>query len=164
MPYVATIPYADVAYGNSFFADRLRTDAWDTASDADKSKALATATRAIDNLNYAGEKHDTGWSTDGSTPNQPRQFPRGNDTVVPDAIAQACCELALAFLDDVDPNLEVENLQNSSQGIGEARVARDTSYVMEHVRLGIPSLQAYLLLKPFLRDTQNPKIQVKRGN
>lgn len=157
----STVPYADQNYGNTYFGERLRTSAWDNALLADQVKALKQATRAIDNLNFAGVKADDTW-TDG-LPNQPNQFPRGEDTLVPDAVKQACCELALAFLDDVDPNLELEALPIQSQGMGDARTMRDTSYVMEHVRLGIPSIQAYTLLLPFMRDTQHPRINVRRG-
>lgn len=138
-----TTEYADVAYGATYFAERLRTGAWDDATSADRTKALKMATQAIDSLPFAGSKADDA---------QARQFPRGADVVVPDPILKACCELALALLDDVDPNLEIENLANSRQGMSDARIERDTSYAQEHIRAGIPSIQAWMLLKPFLRD------------
>lgn len=286
MPYQATIPYADVAYATAYFADRLNTDPWDDSASNKQLAALRQATRAIDILNFAGDKHDPTWSDpppylppaptltplsggslgagnyqvalawcygtptlnvsppfatgaesllgqaanttvgaggkiqvdasnqlptgacgiavyvkppanpswflaafvasgtiaalqvssylanaqpsagDGSTipgPNQPNQFPRGDDTTVPDAVSQACCELALVLLDDVDPNIEAENLQNKVQTIGDGRTERDTSYVYDHVRAGIPSIQAWMLLKPFLRNTQNPINKIARG-
>ena len=138
-----TTPYANVAYGDAYFAERLRSTAWTDATAADKLIALKQATRAIDTLNFAGFKHDE---------LQVPQFPRGNDTVVPDAILQANCELAIALLDDVDPNLEIENLSLARQGMSDARIERDTSFAHEHIRAGIPSLQAWILLTPFLRD------------
>ena len=143
MAYVTIVPYADVTYGDAYMADRLRTDAWDDASSADKLKALKQATAAIDKLNFAGEKADA---------DQVNQFPRGDDTEVPDAIAQATCELALALLDDVDPNLEMEALGRTRQYVGDARTERDTSFAHDHIRAGIPSIQAWMLLVPFLRD------------
>lgn len=161
MAYVSVIPYADVTYADGYFGDRLGTIAWDSASSQDKLKALKQSTRAIDQLNFAGQKYDQTFT--GTDPTQPRQFPRGDDTVVPDDILRACCELALSLIDDVDPNLEIENLSLSSQGIGDARTNRDTSYVQDHVRAGIPSIQAWTLLVPYLRDTQHPRIELQRG-
>lgn len=286
MPYQQTIPYADLPYAIAYFGDRLNTDAWDGSTAQKQLAALKMSTRAIDNLNFAGGKHDDSWLvappslpaapvlTPGSggslsagnysvalslcygTPtlnvappfvsgaesllgaasnatvgaagsiqvaasiqlptgacgiaiyvkppsnpsyflaafvpsgtvnvtaltylanafasagtgqtlpcaNQPNQFPRGDDVAVPDPIAQACCELALALLDDVDPNIEIENLQNKMQSIDGGRTERDTSYVQEHVRAGIPSIQAWMLLVPFLRDTQHPRMHLERAN
>lgn len=144
MAYTPTVPYADEDYADAYFAERLRSDPYTEACTDDKVKALQMATRAIDQLNFAGDKADEA---------QLRQFPRGEDTEVPDPIMQACCELALALLDDVDPNLEVENLNRAAQGVGDARIQR-FDYAQDHVRSGIPSIQAWILLCPFLRDTR----------
>jgi hypothetical protein len=300
MAFTPTIPYADQAYANAYFANRFRSRPWTSASSGDQVAALATSTRAIDKLNFAGHKAQDGWyladpvppaptlspasggslsagayqvaiafvhgvATDNMVPPfatgaesalgpatnvvvpasgqvtisgtiivptaapasgqvaslpgvgyaiyvqapgslqwwlaafvaatgtntintvvssivqtwafpsagngqtlpcavQPNQFPRGNDTTVPDAVSQACCELALALLDDVDPNFEIENLSASNQSLGDARLSRDTSYVQEHVRAGIPSIEAWTLLLPFMRDFQHPRIEVERGS
>jgi hypothetical protein len=159
--YVSAVPYADQTYANAYFADRIGTSAWDGAVSLDQVKALRQSTRAIDRLNFAGQKHDD--TATGDVPNQLRQFPRGDDVDVPDDVMQACCELALALLDGVDPNMEIENLNNAQQGISTAKVVRDTSYVQEHVRAGIPSIQAWTLLTPYLRDVQHPRIELQRG-
>lgn len=141
-----TTPYASLSDGNTYFSERLRSEPWDDASAEDRNKALKMATRAIDKLNFAGDKADA---------TQERQFPRGDDTEIPQPIMDATCELALAFLDDVDPNLELERLSRKRQGIGDLSTERDTSYAQEHIVAGIPSIQAWTLLYPFLRD---PKI------
>lgn len=146
MTYTAIVPYADVTYGDAYHAERLNVAAWTDATVADKLKALKQATDAIDRLNFAGDKADEA---------QVRQFPRGDDTAVPDDIAKATCELARAFLDDVDPNMELENLGIVTSKLGEFQSTRDTTFAMEHVGAGIPSVQAWALLQPFLRD---PKI------
>lgn len=148
---MATTPYADEAYGVAYFSERLRTGAWDDATSDLRTRALKQATRAIDKLNFAGHKHDRTLAIDG-TPNQPNQFPRGDDTVVPDAVKQATCELALALLDDVDPNLEIENQNIASQRLGDFSINRNAGTAQEHVMAGIPSIQAWTLLQPFLRD------------
>lgn len=46
--------YATLAEANSYFADRLDIAAWTEASDENKSKALVTATRYLDELKWAG--------------------------------------------------------------------------------------------------------------
>lgn len=144
--------YADAIYADAYFATVLsrRAAPWTTASPNDRNAALIEATRAIDNLNFSGHKNDR--TATGQFPNQINQFPRGGNTIVPDEVSRACCELALQLLDDVDANFEMENLAVAQQGIGAGRVVRDTSYAQEHIRNGIPSLQAWMLLKPFLRD------------
>lgn len=137
-------PYADIAFANTYFTDRLNTTAWDNATLTNQDKALKTSTRAIDNLNFAGDKTD---------PAQENQFPRGDDALVPLPIQQACCELAYALLDGVDPNKEIESLAYQQQGLSDARLIRDTSFAQAHIRAGIPSIQAWALLHPFLRES-----------
>lgn len=148
-------PYAQPNDADAYFLERLNVAAWTNASSDDKLRALKQSTRAIDRLNFVGEKHDDA---------QSNQFPRGDDTVVPQDIVEATCELALVLLDGVDPNFEMENLQNASQGIGDAKVTRDTSYTMDHVRNGIPSIQAWMILLNYLRDFQHPRLTLDRGN
>lgn len=136
-------PYATPSYAYTYFCDRLRSDAYLNASTSDQVKALKMATSIIEELNFEGYKAD---------PDQELQFPRGNDTEVPDAIKKACCEIAIKLLDDVDPDLENENLHYIKQDIG-ARVERDTAAMApEHIREGVPSIRAWRLLKPFLVD------------
>lgn len=134
--------YGSVAEADSYFTGRLQTDAWDIANDTDRFKALSMATRAIDRLNFIGSKTD---------PAQDLQFPRG-DVTVPTDIKNACFECALAFLDGFDPNIEIENLAISSQGMAEVRNTYDRSFALEHIRMGIPSAVAWAYLKPYLRD------------
>ena len=49
---------------------------------------------------------------------QPLEFPRGEDTQVPEAIRIAEYEIAYALLDGKDPELELENLAISAMGYG----------------------------------------------
>lgn len=142
-------PYADESFASDYFSKRLRTDAWDGAPSSERVKALWQATRAIDNLNFAGHKHDRTFTN--GEPTQENQFPRGDDTTIPTKVKQACCELALAFLDDVDPNLEIENQNIEDQTMGGFSMSR-SSAAQEHVMAGIPSIQAWTLLQAFMRD------------
>lgn len=135
--------YANISYADDYFATRLFTEVWDDALDDDRTKALTMATRIIDRLNFVGEKADAA---------QEFQFPRGSDTDVPRDIKQACCEIALALLDGVDPDKEFENLFVTSNAFGGVRTSFDRPPVPGHTAAGVPSQTAWRLLFPYLRD------------
>jgi len=135
--------YCTVAEAEVYFSGRLGADAWDDAVSTDKSKALITATRMIDRLNYIGIR---------TSELQSLQFPRNDDTSIPTDIKNATCELALALLDGVDPDLEYENLSMVAQGYSNAKSTYDRSSKPEHILSGIPSFRAWTYLKPYLRD------------
>lgn len=135
--------YATRTEAQAYFDERLNVDAWDDASSADQTKALAQATKIIDQLNYRGEKYDE---------DQENQFPRGDDIEVPQDIKDACSEIALALLDGVDPELEFENLKMTSQGYANVRSTYDAIAVPEHFLAGVPSVTAWRYLKPYLKD------------
>jgi hypothetical protein len=136
-------PYVEIDEAQDYFDERLNTEAWDGATDEDKLKALKMATRKINNLNFVGVRHDL---------SQANEFPRGSDITVPDNIKFACCELALQLLDDVDPNLEVEELTVTHEGYAQARTQYDRSFTLPHIRAGIPSSEAWEYLVPYLVD------------
>lgn len=137
--------YATRAEGDTYFAGKLFADAWDNATDAEKDKSLLQATRIIDRLNFKGEKTDD---------TQELQFPRDDDTAVPDDIKDASCEIAYALLDGVDPELEFDNLNMVSQGYANVRSTYDRQAPAEHLVAGVPSVTAWRYLLPYLRDTR----------
>ena len=136
-------PYADVTYSDTYNATFIGRESWDTEPTSNKTKYLKMATRSIDRLNFAGEKASSA---------QELQFPRGADTAVPDDIQQACVELAFSLFDGVDPEIENENLRSISQGVGAARVTYSQAVFADHIAAGVPSLRAWHLLVPYLRD------------
>jgi hypothetical protein len=142
--------YADIEYADSYFMTRLNTAVWDDAVDADKTKALTMATEAIDRLNFLGCKYDA---------EQENQFPRDDDTVIPADIKKACCLIAFALLDGVDPEKEFENLFVSSNSFGGVRTTFDRPPVAAHIAAGIPSYRAWTLMFPYLRDPANLKLR-----
>lgn len=134
--------YATIAEANTYFSGRLNTDAWDSANASNRTKALTMATRAIDMLNFQGERTDDTLSS---------QFPRGGDTVVPQEIKDATCEIALALLNENNP----EDLAVDSNVLSERYSTIGVTYggqEQEAYVNGIPSVTAWRLLKPFLRD------------
>jgi len=140
-----TSAYCTKTEADTYFSGRLNTDAWDDASDADKDKVLIQATRIIDQLNFKGEKTDAA---------QELQFPRNDDTEVPDDIKCACSEIALALLDGVDPEIEADNLFMISQGYANVRSTYDRQAQAEHSVAGVPSVTAWRYLLPYLRDSR----------
>ena len=139
-------PYITEEDADAYFDERLRTSPWDdtTESSGDRLRALKEATRLIDRLNFKGDK---------TSSTQEREFPREEETTVPTDIQYACAEIALKLLDDFDPDMEVENLGIVSQGISTVKSTYDRSYVMDHLRAGIPSATAWSYLVPYLADS-----------
>lgn len=161
--------YGTLIQSDVYFSTRLHSDVWDNSSTSNKTKALYTATRIIDRLNYKGYKNsvylilEAASSYDDVTQDQRRvaeaaqalEFPRDSDLAVPEDIKMACYEIAQALLDGVDPDIELENLGTTSQSFGGARTSynRDQQPI-EHILHGIPSAYAWRILKPFLRDSR----------
>lgn len=161
--------YGTLSGAQTYFSTRLHTDAWDLASPSDKSKALYSAARIIDTLNYKGRKssvytllQSNANATDAqiraADAAQEGEFPRDADTVAPASINMAAYEISLALLDGVNPDSELENLsvvQNTYGGV-KAVYNRDQQPI-EHLLNGVPSASAWRILKPFLRDSQQLK-------
>jgi len=156
--------YGTLAAATIYFGTRLHTTAWDYASATDQQKALYMSTRYVDRLNYKGNKATvytlllanekaTAAEIRVAEASQELEFPRGTDTSVPTDIEIACYEIALALLDGVDPDIELENLGVLTYSYAGVKTAynRDQQPI-EHLIHGIPSPLAWRYLKPFLRD------------
>lgn len=141
--------YITISDADTYFATRLDTDVWDDASDDDKTAALTQATRAIDRLNYRGKKNSE---------SQDNQFPRYDDSEVPVEVEYACCELALAFLDGVDQEHEFDNLRVQAQQMDIVK-STYTDEVPIHIVAGIPSIEAWRFLLPYIRDFNSPRLR-----
>lgn len=166
--------YSTVIAATAYFADRLHETAWSASSNEDRRRALIAATRIIDTMGYKGTKASvyaavlanpdaSDAEIRAAEASQEHEFPRGADTDVPHDVLTACYEIAYALLDGVDPQMELENLGVSSQGIESVR----TSYAragkpIEHIINGVPSYTAWRYLRPFLRDGDT--INLRRVN
>lgn len=144
-----TNSYIDVSGADNYFSTRLNSDIWDDSTNTDKQKALIEATRLIDNLNFEGTKHTTA---------QTLQFPRGDDTVIPNDIKIATCELAISLLDDIDLDEEVNALRVESDGYSSVKATYNSNIASDHVRSGIVSIRAWNKLLPYLRDPRQIKL------
>jgi len=162
--------YATYAEAQAYFDERLHEVAWSEASQGDREKALIKATRIIDRLNFRGEKTPVyellqtdpeACSADIAAANatQALQFPRGGDTDVPTSIKIACYEITYALLDGIDPELELENLGVTSHGYASVRSTYNRQQnPMEHISAGVPSVEAWRYLVPFLRNPAQLRI------
>ena len=135
--------YGTLTEADTYFGQRLQTRDWDLATVTDRNKALYMATRAINRLNFAGNKSDA---------DQELEFPREDDTEVPVPIRIACYECAIAFLQGRTLDQDLKDLSLASTSFGGVRDTYFEGYVPEHIRAGIPSAEAWVHLRPFLRD------------
>lgn len=147
---VDVTPYVDVEEAQTFFDGRLNTYAWDAASDPDKLKGLKEASSRIDRLQFQGCK---------LLESQEREFPRDFQTQVPEDIKQACCLIAISLLDGVDIEIENKNLSVITQSFQGSRTTYEPSVRRDHFRHGIPSVEAWECLKPYLADGQELEIR-----
>ncbi len=137
--------YATETEGTTYMLDVLDSAAWDDAEPSLRTKALGQATRIIDKLNFIGAK---------TVVTQVNQCPRGTETTVPTDIRDASIEIAFALLDGVNPDLERENLNVVAQGLSSAKTSYTRIFAAPHIAAGVPSMVAWDLLRPFLRDGQ----------
>jgi len=137
--------YADITYADAYFLTHLWTTPWDDSIDANKTKALTMGTQIIDTLSFTGEVTST---------TQDNQFPRDDEVTVPTDIQDASCEIALALLDGIQPDKELE----AARMLRFTYDAVTTQYktdVPDHTYAGVPSVLAWRLLIPYLRDSDS---------
>jgi len=169
--------YGTVVEGDAYFAARLHESAWTGADPADRPKALLAATQIIDTLNFKGLKatvyamlqnlgvetvenaigygYLTAAQVYAAELAQPLEFPRGADTVVPEAIRRATYEIAHALLDGRDPDFEMEAIGIKSHKYANVATEYQRDHTpIEHLIHGVVSMTAWQLLKPFLRDDE----------
>jgi hypothetical protein len=149
MAYYGTLVAADL-----YFNERLHIFAWEDATEDQRERALAEASRRIDRLKFRGEKADS---------TQELEWPRANaigfeDDEIPEAVKIATYESAYALLDGVDPDQEYENLAAVAEGYSSARTTYSRTTVPEHFVAGIPSALAWRYLKPLLGNTRGIRL------
>jgi hypothetical protein len=164
----ASNSYLSLAEAQAYFAARLRSDAWEAASDADKEKALLTACRRIEAHRLRVHRRPYGYPYDlpnaldrladplaPADPDQALSFPRQRDLdrsgafAIPEQVKQAQCEEALALLSS---GAEQER-RRSLQAAGVKSFAVDglsESYETGAARQMLLSAEARMLLAPFI--------------
>ena len=129
--------YISIEEANEYFAGRLYAESWGETSDADKEKALRQATKEIDRQLLKGRK---------ATDTQELAFPRYPDTEVPEAVKEACCEIALALLER--GNSQRRKLQQ--EGVQSFTLGNMSETYAPGAGKGLLSQEARELLRPWL--------------
>lgn len=166
--------YGTLDEATEYFSHRLHETAWSASTAAKQQQALWAATQIIDTLNFKGHKATVHtllatYAAMRMKPSceqireaeatQPREFPRGADTDVPEAIRTASYDIAYDLLDGKDPEIELENLGITSQAYSSVRTTYHREQVpIEHIVNGVPNSLAWRKLRPFLRDSELIKI------
>lgn len=129
--------YCTIEEANEYFAGRLHAERWGETSDADKEKALRQATKEIDRQLLKGRK---------ATDTQELAFPRYPDTEIPEAVKEACCEIALALLER--GNSQRRKLQQ--EGVQSFTLGNMSETYAPGAGRGLISQEAKELLRPWL--------------
>ncbi len=149
--------YVDIAGADAYFAGRLYTDAWNTATPEQKEKALKQATRAIDRLPLIGRPVDLAqplafprcYLAPGAPPSERRfDLPAGwwCETEVPQAVKDATCEEALALLER--GNSERRRLQQ--EGVTSMSLGGLSESYAPGAGRGLISVEAQELMRPYI--------------
>jgi phage gp36-like protein len=134
--------YCTIEYADEYFKNRLHAERWGETSDADKEKALRQATKEIDRQLLKGRK---------ATETQELAFPRYPDTEVPEAVKEACCEIALALLER--GNSQRRKLQQ--EGVQSFTLGNMSETFTAGAGKGLLSQEAKELLRPWLLGSVN---------
>ena len=134
---MAVTAYVTVEEATAYFASRLHSEAWTSAVDAARQKALTMATRAIDRTPVKGVK---------ASYDQANQFPRYPDTEIPQAVKDACCEEALALLERGDS----QRRKLQAEGVVSMNIGGLSETYAVGSSKGLLSQEARELLRPWL--------------
>lgn len=153
MALVATVPYITEADADIHFAERTDTSVWDSALSPDKVKALKEATRIIDDLNFVGEKNDP--------VNQVREFPRNDDTAVPEEVQRATAEVAITLLAGDNLTSINNTIGKTAESVGDASVSYDKGARQRLLatNMGLVSAEAARLLREWIIDPREVQLE-----
>ncbi|MFH0814312.1 MAG: DnaT-like ssDNA-binding protein [Pseudomonadota bacterium] len=148
--------YGTLEKANIYFDDIGLSDTWDLYTDTQKNRALARATKQVDNLHYAGEKYEY---------TQARKFPRSLDcyrgqiyldvdtdgnVITPIPVEEATYIQAKFLLDYADDAaINALNAGITSQSIGSTSESYDKAMLPIDVKSGL-CRESLELLKPYL--------------
>ena len=160
--------YGTVNESLEFFDCRLHADSWENSPASDREKALKQASHMLDRLSWTGERNTSyvvrqaqiaasGCVTDeqaildaGLT--QQHAFPRGSDTVIPQALKEATFLIGYELLiNGADVNADFNTLNIEAEGHSSVRVNYQRDRMLPHIVAGIPSFEAWQLIHPYLQ-------------
>ena len=150
--------YGSVTDANIYFANRLKSDVWEEATEKDRSLALLEATQRIENLRFDGQK-----AVSTQTLSFPRKYVTQDNVVSPTYITQtsipaniikACYEEAISVLSDDDQQLAFNNLNRKRSQVGSVEAEYFDMGQQAHILAGILSIRAWRLLLPYIKDSR----------
>lgn len=151
MQVVGFVPiFGSVEGADRYWSEQLSGQLWEIQSLDTKTKALITATRAINRLRFAGSK---------SVETQPLEYPRNGEATLPDVLQQATYEEAMELLKGVDPSTEAGNIWVTRRAFGQVRTDYDFHTAPIHVVHGIASFKAWQLLSPLLSPATGVRLR-----
>lgn len=151
MEVVGFVPiFGSIEGADRYWSEQLNGQFWEVQSLDQKTRALITATRAINRLRFAGSK---------SVETQPLEYPRNGDATLPDELQQATYEEAVELLKGVDPTTEAGNIWVISRVFGKVRTDYDFRTAPIHVVHGIASFKAWQLLSPLLSPATGVRLR-----
>lgn len=89
---VGTNSYVSLEDADLYFGSRIFSEAWADLSDDDKILFLISAVKYLD--------HGFVWVGDKTLPDQPLEWPRLGEELVPTVFAEAQCEIALLLIQE----------------------------------------------------------------
>lgn len=148
MPLLVGInSYVTADGAEDYFSDRLYSTAWTDATTAQRERALVMAARAMDGQNYAGsvtnDSQAMAWPRSGVYDRERRAI---DSAVVPQAVKDAQCEVALALLKEDPADAKDPDTRRVKAG------SVEMEYYRSHTSQTALRGAALALLKPFLRD------------
>lgn len=147
--------YVTLDYFEDYIKGCVNSEFCQDIESSKKIQAASAATRIIDRLNYIGEKVSA---------DQIHEFPRLDQTEVPQTVKAACCEIMLSLLDGIDIDYEFEKLGTTSQKYANIKTTyKDTRY-SAHIMAGVPSILAWKLLMLYVDYSSDLSIDLCRVN
>lgn len=139
--------YGTIDEANAFFAARLHNWDWTNADADTRIRALTESTELIDQFDFLDQKAEA---------SQELSFPRTGQTEAPIQIKRACFLIAQDMIGGRDPSADFENLSLKTEVFAGLRAehARDGN-PQEHLNNLIPNVQAWNLIRPWLRIVKN---------
>jgi hypothetical protein len=120
------------------------------ASETLITAACGQATDIVNRLNY--------WGSPLTSEVGDNAFPRDWETIVSQEILDAVCLIALALIDGLDPDEDIDGLRQSSTRFEQVSVSYSDSVVPQHLYAGVPSGTAWQLLAPYLAGVESVNI------
>ena len=131
--------YVSLEDAENYAAAMLNATAWDDATDNQKSVALVTATRTLDRQQWKGTKEDE---------DNALEFPRAGTDAIPQGIADATVELAVALLggSSAETSISTESLEKRIKA-GSVEIENFRARTGNTFRFPLPVQE---LIRPFL--------------